>query len=90
MLRYVVAALAAGYVSIQTLPALAQQSITVWFSKGFYRSEDEALWAAIDRDDDWTPLAAKIEAIRATGALNAALGLLRGPLARPGHVPIEG
>lgn len=52
--------------------------------------EVEALWAAIDRDDDWTPLAAKIEAIRATGALNAALGLLRGPLARPGHVPIEG
>ncbi len=51
--------------------------------------EVEALWAAIDRDDDWAPLEAKIAGIRTAGALNAALGLLRGPHARPGHVPLE-
>lgn len=51
--------------------------------------EVEAIWAAIDRDDDWGPLARKIAAIRAAGAVNARLGLLRGPLARPGHLPIE-
>ncbi|MBP7240736.1 protein adenylyltransferase SelO family protein [Amaricoccus sp.] len=50
--------------------------------------EVEALWEAIARDDDWSPLAAKIASIRDAGAFNAALGLLRGPLARPGHVPI--
>lgn len=49
MARSIVAALAAGFVLAQTLPSLAQQSITVWFSKGFYRSEDEALWAAIKK-----------------------------------------
>jgi uncharacterized protein YdiU (UPF0061 family) len=52
-------------------------------------AEVEALWSAIDRDDDWTPLAAKIEAIRRTGACNAALGLLSGPNARPAHTPVH-
>ena len=33
-------------------------------------AEVEAIWSAIDRDDDWAPLAAKIAAIRATGAFN--------------------
>ncbi|TDR94145.1 extracellular solute-binding protein [Enterovirga rhinocerotis] len=49
MARLVVAALAAGSLFASVLPAFAQQSITVWFSKGFYRSEDEALWAAIKK-----------------------------------------
>lgn len=30
--------------------------------------EVEAIWAAIDRDDDWTPFVAKVAAIRAMGA----------------------
>jgi hypothetical protein len=51
--------------------------------------EVEAIWSAIDRDDDWTPLATKLAAIRAAGAVNAALGLLRGPHARPGHIALE-
>ena len=50
--------------------------------------EVEAIWAAIDRDDDWGPLAAKIAAVRRTGAFNRALGLLPGPNGRPGHVPL--
>ncbi len=50
-------------------------------------AEVEALWSAIDRDDDWTPLEGKIARIRATGRFNAALGLLSGPNGRPGHLP---
>ena len=51
-------------------------------------AEVEAIWDAIDRDDDWTPLRAKLARIRATGAFNATLGLLRGANARPGHTPL--
>jgi uncharacterized protein YdiU (UPF0061 family) len=51
-------------------------------------AEVEALWSAIDRNDDWKPLAAKIAAIRGTGAFNATLGLLAGPNGRPDHEPI--
>ena len=29
--------------------------------------EVEAIWAAIDRDDDWRPLNAKVEAVRRMG-----------------------
>jgi len=53
-------------------------------------AEVEAIWSAIDRDDDWGPLAAKVATIRAAGAYNAALGLLSGPNARPGHLPLGG
>jgi serine/tyrosine/threonine adenylyltransferase len=49
--------------------------------------EVEAIWSAIDRADDWTPLHAKVAAIREAGAMNRALGLLSGPNARPGHLP---
>ena len=51
-------------------------------------AEVEAIWEAIDARDDWDPLHAKIASIRETGAFNAALGLLRGRLARPGHIPL--
>ena len=47
----------------------------------------EALWAAIDHDDDWSHLETKIAAIRRTGSFNRILGLLSGPHARPGHTP---
>jgi uncharacterized protein YdiU (UPF0061 family) len=49
--------------------------------------EVEAIWAAIDQHDDWAPLEAKVAALRRTGDFNRILGLLRGPNARPGHVP---
>ena len=51
-------------------------------------AEVEAIWSAIDRDDDWQPLADKIARIRETGAMGAALGLLTGPNARPGMRPL--
>jgi multiple sugar transport system substrate-binding protein len=37
-----------------TLPALAQDTITVWWSKGFYKSEDDALIAAIKKFEEKT------------------------------------
>ncbi len=46
--------------------------------------EVEALWAAIDRDDDWSPLLRKIDSIREMGRFQACLGLPR----RPGHLPL--
>jgi uncharacterized protein YdiU (UPF0061 family) len=52
-------------------------------------AEVEALWAPIAEADDWAPLHAKIAAIREVGAVNAALGLGRGRLGRPGHAPID-
>ena len=50
--------------------------------------EVEAIWTAIDGNDDWQPLADKIARVRETGAMNAALGLLAGANARPGHTPL--
>lgn len=49
--------------------------------------EVEALWAPIAEADDWAPLHAKIASVRDFGRFTAALGLGRGPNARPGHVP---
>ncbi len=50
--------------------------------------EVEAIWVAIDRDDDWSPLAEKVAALRRSQAFGRALGLLAGPNGRPGHLPI--
>jgi multiple sugar transport system substrate-binding protein len=52
---FVFAAAASGLL-LSTAPALAQQSITVWFSKGFYKSEDESLLAAIKKFEDKTKI----------------------------------
>ena len=35
-------------------PALAQEKLTVWWVKGFYKSEDDALFAAIKKFEDKT------------------------------------
>ena len=40
-------ALVAGGLLVAAAPAVAQDKITVWWSKGFYKSEDDALIAAI-------------------------------------------
>ncbi|MCX7321037.1 MAG: ABC transporter substrate-binding protein [Hyphomicrobiales bacterium] len=52
---FVFAAAASGLL-LSTAPASAQQSITVWFSKGFYKSEDESLLAAIKKFEDKTKI----------------------------------
>jgi uncharacterized protein YdiU (UPF0061 family) len=51
--------------------------------------EVEAIWSAIERDDDWQPLADKIARIRRIAGFNRALGLLAGPNARPNHAPLQ-
>jgi len=43
----IVAAVAAGMLS--AAPAAAQEKLTVWWQKGFYKSEDDALYAAIKK-----------------------------------------
>lgn len=50
--------------------------------------EVEALWSAIDEQDDWTPLHDKIARIRRLAGLGRALGLLAGPNARAHHTAI--
>lgn len=54
--RAFVFAAAASSLLLSTAPASAQQSITVWFSKGFYKSEDESLLAAIKKFEDKTKI----------------------------------
>src|SRR4030081_532262 len=50
----------AGVVASCTLAfaghALAQETLTVWWAKGFYKSEDEALFAAIKKFEDKTKI----------------------------------
>ena len=48
-------------------------------------AEVEARWSAIDRDDDWAPLHAKVASIREAGGFNALLA----PIDRPGHLPLD-
>jgi multiple sugar transport system substrate-binding protein len=54
--RALVFATAASGLFLTAAPAFAQQSITVWFSKGFYKSEDESLLAAIKKFEDKTKI----------------------------------
>lgn len=44
-----IAAAAAGAALMATAPAWAQQTLTVWWVKGFYKAEDDALFAAIKK-----------------------------------------
>jgi len=48
MKRLIVAAIA-GAVLLPAIPASAQEKITVWWTKGFYKSEDDALYDAIKK-----------------------------------------
>lgn len=48
-LRPVAACIATALGLALATPALAQEALTVWFTKGFYKGEDDALLALIDR-----------------------------------------
>lgn len=54
--RALLLATAASGFFLSAAPAFAQQSITVWFSKGFYKSEDESLLAAIKKFEEKTKI----------------------------------
>src|SRR6201996_828384 len=49
MRRRVVAAAVAAAMVLAAAPAFAEETLTVWWVKGFYKSEDEALYAAIKK-----------------------------------------
>ena len=53
-MRKVVAAIVAGVAFAFAGQALAQETLTVWWVKGFYKSEDDALFAAIKKFEDKT------------------------------------
>jgi multiple sugar transport system substrate-binding protein len=53
MKRSVVAALIAG-LAFGATPAVAQDTLTVWWVKGFYKSEDDALYEAIRKFEQKT------------------------------------
>src|SRR6266481_1311083 len=48
-MRRVLAGLAAVAIALSAAPGWAQEKLTVWWVKGFYKSEDEALYAAIKK-----------------------------------------
>ena len=43
------AAAVAGALLTGAMPAAAQEKLTVWWVKGFYKSEDDALYEAIKK-----------------------------------------
>ncbi len=51
--RLCAALVAAGFL-LGTAPASAQEKLVVWWVKGFYKSEDDALYAAIKKFEDRT------------------------------------
>jgi multiple sugar transport system substrate-binding protein len=53
MKRSLAAAVAAGLM-LGPVPALAQEKLTVWWSKGFYKSEDDALFEAVKKFEQKT------------------------------------
>src|SRR5512132_856924 len=57
-IRVVGAFVAAAAIALSA-PAIAQETLTVWWVKGFYKSEDDALLAAIRKFEDKTKV--KIE-----------------------------
>ena len=46
-MRRVLAGAAAVAIAFSAVPGFAQEKLTVWWVKGFYKSEDDALYAAI-------------------------------------------
>ena len=42
----------AGAALFAALPAMAQETLTVWWVKGFYKAEDDALFAAIKKFEE--------------------------------------
>ncbi len=47
---------AASLAIMMAAPAFAQEKVTVWWVKGFYKSEDDALYAAIKKFEDATKI----------------------------------
>ena len=55
MKRFTQAALAAAIACAIAAPAFAQEKVTVWFTKGFYKAEDDALYEVIKKYEAKNP-----------------------------------
>src|SRR5690242_21732711 len=53
-MRRILAGAAALAVAFAAVPGQAQDKLTVWWVKGFYKSEDDALYAAIKKYEQKT------------------------------------
>src|SRR5438552_17655465 len=53
-MKRLVAGIIAGCALAFITDAMAQETLTVWWVKGFYKSEDDALFAAIKKFEDKT------------------------------------
>lgn len=53
-MRCVLACAVAAVIGLSAVPGIAQDKLSIWWVKGFYRSEDEALYAAIRRYEQKT------------------------------------
>ena len=49
---WVVSAMAGAAMASMAVPAMAQDKLTVWWVKGFYKAEDDALFAAIKKFEE--------------------------------------
>jgi uncharacterized protein YdiU (UPF0061 family) len=79
----------AGLRDLAPAPGLAAaQSIAPPAPETMVIGEVEEIWAAIAERDDWSPLGAKIDALRAQGRFTTALGLGQGANGRPRHTPL--
>lgn len=56
MKKVLLGAVAMLAVAAASAPAIAQEKLTVWWVKGFYKSEDDALYAAIKKFEDKTKI----------------------------------
>src|SRR5919106_2294937 len=54
MKRVLVGAMAASVAALLAGEAAAQEKFTVWWQKGFYKSEDDALFAAVKKFEEKT------------------------------------
>src|SRR5689334_1833435 len=52
LMRKIIAGAIAGCALLLAHPAWAQEKLTVWWVKGFYKAEDDALFAAIKKFED--------------------------------------
>ena len=54
MMRCILAGVVAAAIALSAVPGLAQDKLTVWWVKGFYKSEDAALHATIRKFEQKT------------------------------------
>jgi len=55
-LKQLAAAALMGSALLAATPAFAQEKVTVWWEKGFYKAEDDALFAMIKKFEDKTKI----------------------------------